>query len=65
MFPIGLEIDKDKLLDNHSKSPHRISITVPDSTFKKLLKRSVVDKRSLSNLAAFLLQHSLEEDSED
>ena len=65
IFPKGLEIDKDKLLDNHSSSPHRITITVPDTTFKKLLKRSVADKRSLSNLASFLLQQSLEEDSED
>jgi hypothetical protein len=33
-------------------------------TFKKLLKRSLLEKRSLSNLAAFLLQQSLEEDTE-
>jgi hypothetical protein len=61
----GLVIDKDTLVDNHSSSPHRISITVTDMTFKKLLKRSLVEKRSLSNLASFLLQQSLEEDSED
>jgi CopG-like RHH_1 or ribbon-helix-helix domain, RHH_5 len=61
----GLVIDKDILVDNHSGSPHRISITVPDMTFKKLLKRSLAEKRSLSNLASFLLQQSLEEDSED
>jgi len=60
----GLVIDKDILVDNHSGSPHRISITVPDMTFNKLLKRSLVEKRSLSNLAAFLLEQSLEEDSE-
>jgi hypothetical protein len=52
------------LVDNHSGSPHRITITVPDMTFKKLLKRSLVEKRSLSNLASFLLQQSLEEDTE-
>ncbi|MBJ7306212.1 MAG: hypothetical protein JHD26_17315 [Gemmataceae bacterium] len=38
---------------------------MPDLTFKKLLKRSLAEARSLSNLAAFLLQQSLEEDLED
>jgi len=61
----GLVIDKDILVDSHPGSPHRITITVPDLTFKKLLKQSLAEKRSLSNLASFLLQQSLEEDSED
>ena len=46
-------------------SPQRISITVPAMTLKKLLKRSLVEGRSLSNLAAFLLEQSLEGDSQD
>lgn len=48
-----------------SLCPHRITITVPAMTLKKLLKRSLVEGRSLSNLAAFLLEQSLEGDSQD
>jgi hypothetical protein len=46
-------------------SPQRITITVPAMTLKKLLKRSLVEGRSVSNLAAFLLEQSLEGDSQD
>ena len=46
-------------------SPQRITITVSAMTLKKLLMRSVVEGRSVSNLAAFLLEQSLEGDSED
>jgi hypothetical protein len=46
-------------------SPQRITITVPAMTLKKLLKRSLVEGRSLSNLAAFLLAQTLEGDSQD
>ncbi|WP_295457490.1 hypothetical protein [Synechococcus sp. UW140] len=53
------------MVDNHSSPPHRITITIPDMTFKKLLTRSLAERRSLSNLASFLLQQSLEEDSDD
>ena len=48
-----------------SLSPQRITITVPAMTLKKLLKRSLVEGRSVSNLAAFLLEQSLEGDSQD
>jgi hypothetical protein len=58
-------INKDKGIENQFTSPQRITITVPAATLKKLLKRSLVEGRSLSNLAAFLLEHSLEGDSED
>ena len=46
-------------------SPQRITITVPAMTLKKLLKRSLVEGRSVSNLAAFPLEQSLEGDSQD
>jgi hypothetical protein len=46
-------------------SPQRITITVPAMTLKKLLKRSLVEGRSLSNLAAYLLEQSLDGDSQD
>ena len=50
---------------NHSlaelatRHPHRITITIPQSTREQLLERSDVEGRSLSNLAAFLLERSL------
>jgi hypothetical protein len=58
------EINKDKEIGNRFSSPQRITITVSAMTLKKLLKRSLVEGRSLSNLAAFLLEQSLEGDSQ-
>ena len=58
-------INKEAGIDNQFSSPQRITITVPAMTLKKLLKRSLVEGRSVSNLAAFLLEHSLEGDSQD
>jgi hypothetical protein len=46
-------------------SPQRITITVPAMTLKKLIRRSAEEGRSLSNLAAFLLEQSLLGDSEE
>ena len=46
-------------------SPKRITVTVSAMTVKKLWKRSLAEVRSLSNLAAFLLEQSLEDDSQD
>ena len=51
--------------NNRFTSPQRITITVPAMTLKKLVKRSLVEGRSLSNLAAFLLEQTLEGDSQD
>ena len=58
-------INKDIGKENSFLSPQRITITVPAMTLKKLLKRSLVEGRSLSNLAAFLLEQSLDGDSQD
>jgi hypothetical protein len=58
-------INKDTGVDNQFSSPQRITITVPAMTLKKLLKRSLVEGRSVSNLAAFLLEQSLEGDSQE
>jgi hypothetical protein len=58
-------INKDTAKENTFNSPQRITITVPSMTLKKLLKRSLVEGRSLSNLAAFLLEQSLEGDTQD
>ena len=51
--------------NNRFTSPQRITITVPAMTLKKLLKRSLIEGRSLSNLAAFLLEQTLEGDSQN
>jgi hypothetical protein len=39
----------------------RISITLPDSVARKLSERSFKEGRSISNLAAFLIERSLED----
>jgi len=46
-------------------SPKRITVTVSAMTVKKLWKRSLEEGRSLSNLAAYLLEQSLEDDYQD
>ena len=47
-------------LDQDLKRPKRITITVNDSLYTKLLERSSSEGRSISNLASYLLQHDLE-----
>jgi hypothetical protein len=42
------------------RKPVRITITVPHSTHLALIKRCDSEGRSLSNLAAYLLENSLE-----
>jgi hypothetical protein len=58
-------ISKDKGTENQFSSPQQITITVPAMTLKKLIKRSLVEGRSVGNLAAFLLEQTLEGDSQD
>jgi hypothetical protein len=58
-------VDRGVGKENAFLSPQRITITVPAMTLKKLLKRSLVEGRSLSNLAAFLLEQSLDGDSQN
>lgn len=43
------------------RSPRRISITVSHATYERLVKRSDSEGRSLSNLAAYLLEASTDE----
>ena len=42
------------------RSPQRISITLPYGIYQKLLERSDLEGRSLSNLSAFLLESAIE-----
>lgn len=41
------------------RSPKRISITMPYEAYQRLLQRSDYEGRSLSNLAAFLLESAI------
>jgi hypothetical protein len=43
------------------RTSRRISITMPHSIAKNLEERSYIEGRSISNLAAYLLEHSLSE----
>ena len=45
------------------KSPKRISITIPHNAYEHLLKQSDHEGRSLSNLAAFLLEMAISKQS--
>jgi hypothetical protein len=47
-------------LRDQSRSPKRISVTLPYATFLALEERSLREGRSLSNLAAFLIEQALE-----
>lgn len=46
-----------------NRAPKRLTITVPFSTFSALESRSQEEGRSLSNLAAYLLERALSEGS--
>lgn len=48
----------------HFRSPRRISVTLPYNAFSSLQSRSDEEGRSLSNLAAFLIESSLEDSRE-
>ena len=41
------------------RSPKRITITLPHGAYQRLVERSDHEGRSLSNLAAFLLESAL------
>ena len=42
-----------------SRSPQRITITVPHATFQAIVQRSAKEGRSMSNLAATILEQGL------
>jgi len=43
------------------RSPKRLTITLPYSTFERIVSRSNQEGRSLSNLAAYLLERGVEQ----
>lgn len=36
----------------------RLSITLPESVFERIAKQAYIDKRSMSNLCAFIIETS-------
>ena len=43
-----------------SRRPRRVSVTMPDSTYRNLLRLSDDQGRSLSNLSSYLLEQAVE-----
>lgn len=41
------------------RKPRRITVTVPDQIYRTLLERSTREGRSISNLAAYLLERAV------
>lgn len=58
------DIKNERQINGAFRSPTRISITVPHCTYQHLLRRSDAEGRSLSNLAAFLLELTIEKSTE-
>jgi hypothetical protein len=53
------KVRQQKCIPHAFKSPKRITITIPNSTYQYLARQSDEDGRSLSNLAAYLLETAL------
>ncbi|MFN9693780.1 MAG: ribbon-helix-helix domain-containing protein [Synechococcaceae cyanobacterium] len=43
------------------RTPRRITITIPNGVYEELIRRSNQEGRSLSNLAAFLIEKTLDD----
>jgi hypothetical protein len=54
------EMEKQMSFSNIFKKPVRVTITVPHNIYINLKSRSDEEGRSLSNLAAFLIEKSLD-----
>lgn len=46
-------------VDVHFRTPKRLSVTLPLATYEQLVQKSGWEGRSISNLAAFLLESAL------
>ncbi len=46
-------------LEFHLRTPKRLSVTLPHTTYEHLVQKSSWEGRSISNLAAFLLESAL------
>lgn len=58
--PLGLPVSNLQF-ERMTRRPQRVSITVADSTHKRLQALSDEQGRSLSNLASYLLEQALEQ----
>ena len=58
-------INEDSNKETISLSHKRITVTISVATAKKLMMRSQAEGRSLSNLAAYILEQALASDSQD
>jgi hypothetical protein len=54
-----LALQQQNQLVSLQKAPKRITITVPFAILEELINRSGYEGRSISNLAAFLLEQGL------
>ena len=62
---VSSEVDEDSSKETISLSHKRITVTISVATAKKLMMRSQAEGRSLSNLAAYILEQALASDSQD
>ena len=62
---VSSEINEDSREETIPSAHKRITITISAASAKKLIKRSLAEGRSLSNLAAYILEQSLAGDSQD
>ena len=46
-------------IDSHFRAPKRLSVTLPHATYEQLVQKSGWEGRSISNLAAFLLENAI------
>jgi hypothetical protein len=46
-------------IDSHFRAPKRLSVTLPHATYEQLVQQSGWEGRSISNLAAFLLENAI------
>ena len=62
---VSSEINEGSREETIASAHKRITITISAATAKKLIKRSLAEGRSLSNLAAYILEQALAGDSQD
>ena len=58
-------INEDSNKETIPSAHKRITVTISAATANKLIMRSLAEGRSLSNLAAYILEQALASDSQD
>jgi adenylyl- and sulfurtransferase ThiI len=62
---VSSEINEGSREETIASARKRITITISAATAKKLTMRGLSEGRSLSNLAAYILEQALASDSQD